>query len=59
MMPPLELAAHLLISLRRTGRAWRIEQLMPSILFDNDAKAGDLGITLEDIAERHRRSRGR
>jgi hypothetical protein len=60
MMPPLELVAHLLISFRRAGHAWRIEQLMPSVLFDNDARASDLGVTLEDLHEaRQRRTRGR
>ena len=61
MMPPLELAAHLLLGMiKRSHATSRLEQLLPSVLFDNEARFGDLGLTLEDLHEaRQRRTRGR
>lgn len=47
-----------LVRLRRGYRAWRAEQLMPSVLFDlNRSLAEDIGVVPQDLNEALKRRR--
>jgi hypothetical protein len=53
--PLLAALSGVLHRLQHGYRVWRADQLMPSILFDNTARADDLGLSLADIETARRR----